>query len=86
MGPSPINAFNNIYADTEFYKTSNHPPTFTGNWVKQIKQIILDSSGIDIIRVCGPTTARISDLEHISTLTHLDLAIFLDRINNRKDL
>ena len=33
MGPTADNRFNNIYADTEFYKSSQHPPTVTGNWV-----------------------------------------------------
>jgi hypothetical protein len=86
MGPTTENLFNNIYADTEFYKTSQHPPTFTGNWVKQIKEICENSHQIKFFRVCGATTARINALENIKNLEHLDLAIFLDRINNKKDL
>jgi hypothetical protein len=86
MGPTADNLFNNIYANTEFYKTSQHPPTFTGNWVKQIREICGDFPKIKFFRVCGATTARINDLENIKNLQHLDLAIFLDRINNKKDL
>jgi hypothetical protein len=86
MGPTESNTFNNIYADTEFYRTSTHPPTFTGNWVKQIREICQDFPQIKFFRVCGATTARINDLENIKNLQHLDLAIFLDRINNKKDL
>jgi len=86
MGPTQSNTFNNIYADTEFYRTRQHPPTFTGNWVKQIREICGDFPEIKFFRVCGSTTARITDLESIKNLEHLDLAIFLDRINNKKDL
>ena len=86
MGPTANNLFNNIYADTEFYKTSQHPPTFAGNWVKQITQIAKDYPNTQFFRVCGATTARINDLETIKNLEHLDLATFLDRINNQKDL
>jgi hypothetical protein len=86
MGPGENNAFNNIYADTEFYKTSAHPPTFTGNWIKQILQICQDFPTQAFVRVYGSTTARIPQLDAIKNLAHLDLAIFLDRINNKKDL
>ena len=86
MGPGENNAFNNIYTDTEFYKTSAHPPTFTGNWIKQILQICQDFPTQAFVRVYGSTTARIPQLDAIKNLAHLDLAIFLDRINNKKDL
>ena len=86
MGPSLTQRFNNIYADTEFYKTSAHPPTYTGNWVKQIVKITQDFPYTNFIRLTGPTTARIAELESIKNLEHQDLATFLDRINNKKDL
>jgi hypothetical protein len=86
MGPTKNNGFNNMYAGTEFYKAPTAPPTFIGNWVKQIGQIVKDHPDIQFFRVCGTTTARISGLEGFKNLEHLDLAIFLDRINNQKDL
>ena len=86
MGPNENNQINNLYAGTEFYKPVDATPTFTGNWVKQIKEICKDFHQIKFFRVCGATTARINDLENIENLEHLDLAIFLDRINNKKDL
>ena len=86
MGPTENKGFNNIYADTEFYKTSKHPPTFTGNWVKQLRQIITDHPQVCFFRVYGTTTADITELRTLKNLEHLDLAIFLDRINNPKDL
>lgn len=43
--------FNNVYADTEFYKKSSDKPTFGGNWMNQIKQIIRENPNIRFVRV-----------------------------------
>jgi hypothetical protein len=86
MGPTVDKRFNNLYAGTEFYKGPDSLPTFTGNWVKQLKKIMADYSNTQFIRVCGDTTAQIPELECIQNLTHQDLSSFLDRINNKKDL
>ena len=42
MGPTASNKFNNVYADTEFYKKSSSLPTFTGNWIRQLTSICRD--------------------------------------------
>lgn len=86
MGPTPDNLFNNIYADTEFYKNSQHPPTYTGNWVKQLIQIMNDFPLARFYRIVGPTTAEIPEFKRVKNLEHQDLQGFLDRINNQKDL
>ena len=85
MGPTPDKKFNNLYADSEFYKASNSAPTYTGNWVKQVQQICRDFKNATFIRVCGPTTARLSELDNISNLVHLPLNDFIDRLNKLKD-
>ena len=85
MGPTENKLFNNMYADTEFYKTKEHPPIFVGNWVKQISQIVKDHPQVQFIRVVGPTTARLPELEIMPNLIHLDIDTFTDRINNKKD-
>lgn len=83
----PVNdKFNNIYADTEFYKKRDAAPTFTGNWVNQIIQVTKDFTKIRFIRVQGETTADLPQLKGISNLTHLPLLEFQNRINNKKDL
>ena len=83
----PVNEhFNNIYAGTEFYKAPTAPPTFTGNWIKQIIHVTSDHPQTKFFRVSGPTTAEITEFKNINNLESLDLAIFLDRINNKKDL
>ena len=86
MGPTVDQRFNNMYADTEFYKTSAHPPTFIGNWVKQIVKIAQDFPQTNFIRLTGATTARIAELEAVKNLEHQELTLFTDRINNKKDL
>ena len=86
MGPTRTGRFNNMYADTEFYKKSSATPTFTGNWVRQIKQIAKDFPKCNFIRVVGDTTARLPELEAIPNLLHMPIADFENRINNTKEL
>jgi hypothetical protein len=86
MGPTPGNRFNNVYADTEFYKKSSSNPTFTGNWVRQIVTVTRDFPNTSFHRVVGDTTADIADLTGIKNMRHMSMADFLNRINNIKDL
>ena len=85
MGPVN-NKFNNIYADTDFYRKSDATPVFTGNWVKQIRKIAEDFPKTQFMRVQGKTTADIPEFASIKNLKHLPIHTFLDRINNQKDL
>ena len=83
----PINGkFNNVYADTEFYKKSSANPTFTGNWMRQIKQITKDFPKTSFFRVVGDTTAELPDLKAIPNMLHMPIADFQNRINNTKEL
>jgi hypothetical protein len=86
LGPTSENKFNNVYAGTEFYKPAGSLPTFTGNWVKQLCKIVNDNSTSRFFRVCGETTAKIPEFEALPNMKHLELADFLNRINNKKDL
>jgi hypothetical protein len=86
MGPTSTGHFNNIYADTEFYKKSSAAPTYTGNWVKQLMTISQDFPKTQFIRVQGRTTAAIPELINLSNFSHLPMVDFIDRINNPKDI
>jgi hypothetical protein len=86
MGPTENKQFNNLYAGTEFYKSPGATPTFTGNWVKQIVKIVSDYPQIRFFRIYGATTAKIPELNALINMEHQDLADFVDRINNKKDL
>jgi hypothetical protein len=85
MGPVN-NRFNNVYADTDFYRKSDATPVFTGNWTKQIRRICEDFPQTQFVRVQGKTTADIAEFATIKNLVHLPMHTFLDRINNQKDL
>lgn len=82
LGPSEDNTFNNIYADTEFYKTSNSVPTYTLNWVRQIENIVKDYSDTSFIRLYGKTTAKISDFDKLKNFESQSLVEFLKQLNN----
>jgi hypothetical protein len=86
MGPNVNNKFNNVYADTEFYKKSSSLPTFTGNWTRQLVTICRDFPKTSFHRVMGDTTASIPELNNIANLKNMPMSDLLDRINNTKDL
>lgn len=85
MGPVN-NHFNNVYANTEFYKKSSAVPTFTGNWVTQIKTVMHDHANILFVRIMGHTTAVVGELDKVVNLKTMTMSEFLNRINNTKEL
>jgi hypothetical protein len=87
MGPVD-SRFNNVYADTEFYKASTAPPTFTGNWQRQIRCVVLNFPEQQFVRVQGPTTAAVPEITHLPlpNFSHMDMTEFLQRINKHKEL
>lgn len=86
LGPTTMGTFNNVYADTEFYKKSTATPTYSGNWVRQLVSIMTDNPRTTYTRVIGEGTANIAEFAHLDNHYSLALADFLDRINNGKDL
>lgn len=86
MGPALNNKFNNVYADTEFYKKSSANPTFTGNWTRQLITIVKDFPKTSFHRVMGNTTAHVPEFDNLPNLHNMPLDQLLDRINNTKDL
>ena len=86
LGPTTEKTINNLYAGTEFYKPQGATPTFTGNWIRQLVQIMQEHRQVRFTRVHGATTAHVPQFDDVPNLSRLDLAVFLDRINNKKDL
>lgn len=86
MGPVTGNRFNNVYADTEFYKKSASPPTFTGNWTNQLATIMKDFPDRLFVRIMAPTTAVVAKFDGIVNYRTMEIAEFQNRINNTKDL
>lgn len=86
LGPTGNGNFNNVYASTEFYKSVDANPTFTGNWVKQIVTVTKDFPNCQFIRVCGDTTAVIPDLQSLNNMRSMPIAEFVGLINTPKNL
>lgn len=78
--------FNNVYADTQFYKKITDPPTFAGNWMKQIKQIAEQYNTRNIIRVVGKESAQVTMFSDYKNITTLELEQFENRLNSRKGI
>lgn len=86
MGPLPGELFNNVYADTEFYKRSSARPTYTGNWIRQIQQVARQFGRVDFVRVMGDTTTYIDQFDAVINLRRMPMDDFVSRINRQKDI
>lgn len=87
MAPDPNGKFNNVYAGTQFYKPMGSQPTFTGNWTRQLAQVMNDYAKTHFVRIIGETTQEdIRDFKKVRNLSNLPIASFLERINTGKDL
>ena len=82
MGPAANGLFNNVYADTEFYKQTLAKPTFTGNWVRQLTSVTKDFPNQQFVRVCGDTTAVIPELQALANIKSMTIADFVGLLNN----
>jgi len=86
LGANDQGRFNNVYAGQEFYKSVDSEATYTGNWVRQLLQITRDYPKSRFFRVCGDTTARVTELENLRNLQHLAWSEFLQRLNTPEEL
>jgi len=86
LGPTKTGRFNNMYADSEFYKKSSAVPTYTGNWVRQLLTISKDYPKTSFIRVTGNTTADITELRSAKNLAHMPMADFLHRLTVTREI
>ena len=81
MGPVEGNKFNNIYAGTEFYKSADSQPTFTGNWVKQLIHITQDYPQVEFVRVHGITTSEIEQFNKLKNFQTQNIGDFCVQFN-----
>lgn len=73
--------FNNVYADTQFYKRITDPPTFAGNWIKQITQLTNEFHNAQLFRVEGPESAHVSSFANLENINFLPMEKFRQQIN-----
>jgi len=78
--------FNNLYADTDFYKKSASPPTFSGNWVRQLIQLAEENSNREFVRVMGTESAMIPSYNNIKNLQSKSISEFTDLLNTSTGL
>ena len=78
--------FNNMYADTQFYKKITDPPTFSGNWIKQIRQITEEFSTRSFYRVTGRESAHVPGFGAIPNMRFIDREQFENKLNSRKGM
>lgn len=76
--------FNNVYANTEFYKKSTDPPTFAGNWTRQVLQICREHAGKSFVRIMGPESAHVPGLQEAKNLTLMQILDFKILLNSTK--
>ena len=73
--------FNNIYAGTQYYKKELDPPTFAGNWVRQITQLCEKFESRQFYRVEGKESAYIKTFNNIPNMRILAMDKFLEMVN-----
>lgn len=81
MGPTNNQKFNNVYADTEFYKKSSAVPTYTGNWVKQLVEVCKNFPKCNFYRVFGKTTASIAAFDTVKNMKTVSMEDFQKLLN-----
>ena len=70
------NRFNNVYADSEFYKRSGATPTYSGNWERQLLKVMHDYPHTNFIRVHGAVTADIPEFNKHPRYSRINIGDF----------
>ena len=85
LGAGLDGRFNNVYADTQFYKRLGSQPTFTGNWMKQATKVMRDFHNQKFIRVYGPTTQEIGEFGRLHNYERMPIKQFQETLNKPKE-
>lgn len=83
MAPNENGTFNNVYSGSEFYKPGDSDPTYTGNWVKQLAEVIAMYPYQQFIRVMGRTTSDLPQLNGILNYRTITLDTFVSGLMDR---
>lgn len=78
--------FNNVYADTNFYKKSQDKETYSGNWIHQFTKLSREYPTKNFIRIVGETTLMSHQLEMLDNFGHRPIDWFKDLLNNNGEI
>jgi hypothetical protein len=81
LGGDQNQLFNNIYADTEFYKKTGTRSTYAGNWINQLIKIVKNFSNVEFCRVHGDTTCAVDEFSKIPNIKRLSISEFVQQYN-----
>lgn len=85
LGGLPGDRFNNVYADTEFYKRSSARATYSGNWIRQLRTVFRQFERVRFTRVHGDSTAEVPDFLADANFGWVTITEFRHRINIQKE-
>jgi hypothetical protein len=76
--------FNNVYVDTPFYKKQLDPPTFAGNWIRQLVELTSEYKQINFSRIEGPESAFVKQFSDLSNMKIVSMDKFLEMVNTSR--
>lgn len=76
------NMFDNVYADTEFYKKSSDKATFGGNWINQLSTIVSNYPNVQFVRAVGKNSQAAEKLQQYSNYAEVTVEDFIKQINS----
>ena len=76
--------FNNVYVDTKFYKKQLEPPTFAGNWVRQLIELAKEFDNVNFTRIEGPESAFVKQFVSLPNMNIQSMDKFLEMVNTRR--
>ena len=73
--------FNNVYADTEFYKRSTEKATYAGNWIYQIGEIVKAYPQVTFFRVIDKSSAEVDlPYKNIETIMMTEFKLKINKL------
>ena len=80
---SVTDKFNNMYAETEFYKTNNCSATSGSQWIKQFATIAKDFPNTKVVRVVSETSVLYPEFDELYNVSTLPILNFVNGLNTR---
>jgi len=77
--------FNNIYADSDYYREKGTTETHFGNWIDQMRELMTEFNDRRFIRVNPHLDYDPEEWKNMPNYKCIDLEEFLNRINNHDE-